>query len=112
MYYITFEEYKALGGVVEASAFSTLCRKANRLLDMWTLDRCKHLTTIPSEVKECLTEMINTMSGWEYGNDVTSFSNGKVSIAFDTKNTREQSLYNDIALVYLPVSLISGVIEQ
>ena len=35
----------------------------------------------------------------------------KITVSFDTTKTREQSLFNDIALVYLPVSLISEVIE-
>lgn len=109
--YINYDEYKALGGNAEASAFPLLERKAEKLLDYWTFNRIKYLTIVPDEVKECLTEMVNRMMTWEDGQNITSFSNGKVSIAFDSSKSREQNLFNDVALVYLPVSLISEVVE-
>lgn len=108
--YITYDEYVNLGGNAEASVFPLMQRKASRLLDLWTFDRLKTATTIPDVVKECLTEMINQMQGWQYGDDVTSFSNGKVSFTFDTTKAREQKLYYDTAYIYLPVSLISEVV--
>lgn len=108
--YITYDEYTGLGGIVEQSAFSVIERKAQRLLDYWTQNRIKYLTTIPDEVKEVLTEMINKMAKCNDGERLTSFSNGKVSMSFDTSKTEEQELYQ-VALSWLPVSLISGVVE-
>lgn len=108
--YLTFAEYQELGGVVEAATFSNLKRKACHLLDYWTQDRLKSATVIIPDVKELLTEMINKINSWGSGERVTSFSNGKVTMSFDTSKTQEQELYQ-LALIYLPVSLISGVVD-
>lgn len=108
--YLTFEEYQALGGKVDTATFTTLYRKACHLLDYWTQDRLKSATIIIDDVKELLVEMIDKINSWGTGERVTSFSNGKVSMSFDTTKTQEQELY-ELALVYLPVSLISGVVD-
>ena len=108
--YLTFEEYQALGGKVDTATFTTLKRKACHLLDYWTQDRLKSATIIIDDVKELLVEMIDRINSWGTGERVTSFSNGKVSMSFDATKTQEQELY-ELALVYLPVSLISGVVD-
>lgn len=108
--YLTFEEYQALGGKVDTATFTTLKRKAYHLLDYWTQDRLKSATIIIDDVKELLVEMIDKINSWGTGERVTSFSNGKVSMSFDTTKTQEQELYA-LALIYLPVSLISGVVD-
>ena len=108
--YITFEEYQTNGGVVSAIDFPKLEKRAQYLLDFWTLDRIKNLDTISDSVKDSLTLMIDTMSNWEDGEKVTSFSNGKVSMSFDTTRTRESDLFERVKAI-LPVSLISGVVE-
>lgn len=108
--YLTFEEYTSFGGSATDVAFPKLERKAEHLLDYWTQDRIKSLTVIPDIVKETLSDMIDEMITWNDGERLASFSNGKVSMTFDVSKTEEQELYN-IALVNLPVSLISGVVE-
>ena len=108
--YITFEEYQTNGGVLSAVEFEKVEKRAQYLLDYWVQNRISKLDTIPDNVKDCLTLMIDTMSKWEDGEKVTSFSNGKVSMSFDTTRTRESDLFEQ-AKIMLPVELITGVVE-
>lgn len=109
--YITFEEYKTYGGKVSEDAFPYIERKAQHLLDYWTQNRLQSAATIEEIVKETLTEMINRIADFDGGERVSSFSNGKVSFAFDTTKTEEQELYQ-LALAWLPLEYITGVVDE
>lgn len=108
--YLTFDEYKELGGQVDLSAFPLLERKAQRKLDYFTFDRLKDAETIIDEVKEVLTLIINMLAEENNGDEVKSFSNGKVNFTFADKKPITERIY-DVIVEYLPVSLISGVVE-
>ena len=92
--YITYEEYKELGGKVSEDAFTVLVRKSQRLLDYITFDRIKYLTTIPDEVKEVLTEFIDRTQTFnaqtENGDTVSSYSNGVETITYRLLTESEQ----------------------
>lgn len=107
--YLTYEQYKELGGQVDESAFPLLEKRAQRKLDNYTFDRLKDAETIIDEVKEVLTLMINMIADENNGDEVKSFSNGKVSFSFVDKKPIEERMY-DIVVEYLPVSLVSGVV--
>lgn len=108
--YLTYDEYKGLGGQVDESAFPLLERKAQRKLDHYTYDRLKDTETIIDEVKEVLTSMIDILAEEDNGDEVKSFSNGKVSFSFADKKSADERI-NKIIIENLPVSLISGVVE-
>ena len=105
--YLTYEEYKELGGIVPITAFALLERKAHRLIDAWTQERIKHIDSVPEEVKEAMTYMINRLgTAEEEGSErLTSFSNGKVSMSFDTSKTVEQEMCDNVMMT-LPKYLI------
>lgn len=92
--YITYEEYKELGGKVSEDAFTVLVRKSQRLLDYITFDRIKYLTTIPDEVKEVLTEFIDRTQTFnaqtENGDTVSSYSNGVETLTYRILTEDEQ----------------------
>lgn len=108
--YLTYEEYKELGGQADESAFPLLEKRAQRKLDNYTFDRLKETETIIDEVKEVLTLMINMLAEENNGDEVKSFSNGKVSFSFADKKPLDERMY-DIVVEYLPIFLISGVVE-
>ena len=111
--YLTFEQYTQMGGSVSASSFEEIERKARRLLDYFTQNRLKNATITDIDgLNDTMFEFIEKMAKTDEngGEKVTSFSNGTVSMSFDNSSTLEQDLYH-IALVNLPVSIISGVVE-
>ena len=108
--YLTYEEYKELGGQLDESAFPLLERKAQRKLDNYTFDRLKDMETIDDEVKEVLTIMIDMLAEEGNGDEVKSFSNGVVNLTYKDKKPIDERMY-DVVVEYLPVSLISEVVE-
>lgn len=110
--YITFAEYQGFGGTVSAESFPKLERKAQHLLDDWTYGRIAKEPEVPDAVKECLAEMVDAISKWGDGQRLTTFSNGKVSMGFDTSKTEEQDLYYSVVLPYLPDKYTSMVVDD
>ena len=117
--YITYEEYKDLGGMVEEQDFDILERKAQRMLYSITFDRIKYLYVIPEEVKEVLTEYINkfvkngkesvvTTSG-NAGNvdDIVQYSNSVETITWRKPTVQEETReFSKLASSYLPDWLV------
>lgn len=110
MTYLTFTEYQQYGGKVEESGFTRLERKARRKLDYFTQDRLVNATVIPDEVKECMTEFIDAMQDME-GEEVSSFSNGNISVSFKQDDRTDEEKLWDIAVEYLPVEIISMAVN-
>ncbi len=90
--YIDFEFYTNNGGAVtDETVFSTLYRRAQLRLDAITFNRLQKMTTIPEEVKLCLIDLVNYLDNVEsnksnlsgYGGNVTSMSNGSLSVSVE-----------------------------
>ena len=62
--YLTYEEYRALGGTLDLTPFNLLEFESRRLIDTATQNRLKNVDTIPSEVKLCEFKMINSIDGY------------------------------------------------
>ena len=78
--YLTYEEYRALGGTLDLMPFNLLEFESRRRIDIRTQNRLKDIdsTDIPQEVKMCEYRMINSINNyWETTNNITS--NGNVA---------------------------------
>lgn len=62
--YLTYTEYKRLGGKLEETPFNLLEFEARRKIDIKTFDRLKHLSEIPQEVKLCEFALIESISSY------------------------------------------------
>ena len=110
--YITYQEYVELGGTATEGAFPNLERKAQNLLDYFTFKRIKYLTIIPDEVKDVLTQFIDSMNNFskqaQSGDILTQYSNGVESMTFQVKT--EEEINSDmlkIAEKWLPNYLLA-----
>ena len=56
--YLTFSEYQAYGGTLDAAAFDRYAFRAEREIDVATFERLKEAEDIPEEVKRCAFEVI------------------------------------------------------
>ena len=66
--YLTYEDYKALGGeTLDLMPFNLLEFEARRKIDIRTFNRLKNINSndIPQEVKICVYKLINSMSGYD-----------------------------------------------
>ena len=66
--YLTYDEYRLMGGTLDRMPFSLLEFESRRRIDKRTQNRLKDVETkdIPQEVKLCINKLINVIS--EYNN--------------------------------------------
>ena len=70
--YLTYEEYKSLGGTLGEMPFNILELKARQIINGRTQNRLKNIKEIPQEVKICVYDLINTMNKYNLSNNSTS----------------------------------------
>ena len=79
--YLTYEEYKALGGTLDLSPFNLLEFESRRRIDIRTFNRLKEVEDIPQEVKICVYKLINSMSS--YDENLSNIANNVASENID-----------------------------
>ena len=70
--YLTYEEYKSLGGTLGEMPFNILELKARQVINERTQNRLKNIEEMPKEVKICVYDLINTMNKYNLSNNSTS----------------------------------------
>ena len=74
--YLTYEEYRALGGTLDLTPFNLLEFEARRQIDIRTFNRLKNGEDIPQEVKLCEYNLINSINNYLTSlNDASSKGN-------------------------------------
>lgn len=114
--YLTYEDYKELGGTLSEDAFSKYERKAQRYLDYLTFDRCKQLDIIPNEVREVLVEFIGMLVTMDTqkaaGDTITQYSNGVESFTYSFKTEEDMKKeMSNVAVSWLPDYLTTRVVN-
>lgn len=102
--YLSYEEYKSLGGTLGEMPFNILELKARQVINERTQNRLKNIEEIPQEVKICVYDLINTMNKYNLSNNSTSSNISSentdgysVTYKSGTEVTEEQKKqYNDI----------------
>ena len=110
--YLTYNEYKALGGNLDITPFNLLEYEARRIIDSRTLQRLKGIKEIPQEVKMCMFALINSISSYSScvnsnnkniasenidGYSVSYVTGGTIQEVVSSKNVE----LNDIITTYL-----------
>ena len=70
--YLSYEEYKSLGGTLGEMPFNILELKARQVINERTQNRLKDIEKIPQEVKICVYDLINTMNKYNLSDNSTS----------------------------------------
>lgn len=102
--YLSYEEYKSLGGTLGEMPFNILELKARQIINERTQNRLKNIEKIPKEVKICVYDLINTMNKYNLSNNSTSSNISSentdgysVSYKSGTELTEEQKKqYDDV----------------
>ena len=116
--YLTYNEYKALGGNLDITPFNLLEYEARRIIDNRTLQRLKGIEIIPQEVKMCMFSLINTINSYankgQTSKNISSESVGSYSVSYitgtqiqETINSKNAEL-TDIVLTYLTGVIVNG----
>ena len=70
--YLSYEEYKSLGGTLGEMPFNILELKARQVINERTQNRLKNIEEMPQEVKICVYDLINTMNKYNLSDNSTS----------------------------------------
>ena len=89
--YLTYEDYKALGGTLDLMPFNLLEFEARQNVDKYTFGRLKELKEQNQEVKLCifkLINLINSYNSYETQNKAVSSENTDgYSVSYGTPTT-------------------------
>lgn len=105
--YLTYEQYRDLGGKADEMAFPRLEQLARKKLDYWTQNR---ITAPSDDVRLCMLLIIEKLEEIYSGaQDVSSFSNDGITVSLAGALTDAQKIsevYDQIVEI-LPVELVS-----
>ena len=90
--YLTYDEYKALGGLLDQTPFNLLEFEARKEIDKYTFNRLVNLETQKQEVKLCIYALIEQINSNKANlNGVASESTDGYSISYTSQNNAETS---------------------
>lgn len=73
--YLTYDEYKSLGGNLDQTPFNLLEFEAQKIIDGNTQNRLINVSEIPQEVKLCIFKLINSILKFSKEEDNSQNSN-------------------------------------
>jgi len=76
--YLTYEDYKSLGGTLDIMPFNILEFEARKRIDARTQNRLKNIEEIPQEVKMCMYAIMNTIESSVIENKKTSVASESI----------------------------------
>lgn len=116
--YLTYDEYKALGGSLDQTPFNLLEYEARKIIDNRTLKRLQGINQIPQEVKMCMFSLINTINNYanqgQTSKNISSESVGSYSVSYTTGTQIQETINSknaeltDIVLNYLTGVIVNG----
>ena len=116
--YLTYNEYRSLGGTLDLTPFNLLEYEARRKIDERTLGRLKNVLEIPQEVKMCMYSLISSLNNYSNENsnnkNIASESVGSYSVSYVTGGTIQEIVksksveLNDIINTYLIGVVVNG----
>lgn len=90
--YLTYDEYKAMGGLLDQTPFNLLEFEARKEVDKYTFNRLVNLETQNQEVKLCIYALIEQVNSNKANlNGVASESTDGYSISYTSQNNSEIS---------------------
>jgi hypothetical protein len=89
--YLTYQEYKGLGGSLELTPFNLLEFRARKEIDDCTYGRLKKLNTQVNEVKLCIMDLMDKIKKYnEVDNGKSSESVGSYSVTYNKPVDKEE----------------------
>lgn len=115
--YLTYEEYKEMGGALDRVPFDLLEYDVRKMIDERTFGRLAHLSSVPLDVKMCVFRMVETIEKYlpletqnkaiaSENTDGYSISYRKLEIS-DISTKREE--LKNIMEIYLSNVIVDGI---
>ncbi len=108
--YLTYEEYKELGGNLPQMPFNLLEYQAEKKIDMQTSNRFRNVTNYPLELKMCINTLITELKKYNESGNKSSETIGSYSVTYDKPLTNEKKqTLEEIIKEYLLTTKINGI---
>lgn len=108
--YLTYEEYKELGGNLPQMPFNLLEYQAEKKIDMQTFKRFRNITNYPLELKMCINTLITELKKYNESGNKSSETVGNYSVTYDKPLTNEKKqALEEIIKEYLLTTKINGI---
>ncbi len=108
--YLTYEEYKELGGNLPQMPFNLLEYQAEKKIDMQTSNRFRNVTNYPLELKMCINTLITELKKYNENGNKSSETIGSYSVTYDKPLTNEKKqTLEEIIKEYLLTTKINGI---
>ena len=113
--YLTYNEYRTLGGTLDLTPFNLLEFEARRIIDSRTLQRLHGINKIPQEVKMCMLSLVDTINSYanksQTSKNISSESVGSYSVSYITGTQIQETINSKNAeLTDMVVTYLTGVI--
>lgn len=116
--YLTYEEYKSLGGTLDKMPFNILEFKCQKIIDNLTFNRLKNLEKQMQEVKLCIFDMIAISGKYETisknqsqgisSESIDGYSVNYVSVSTEQEKTKTTELKNCVRDYLIECKLKDG----
>lgn len=95
--YITYEEYKELGGGISTTQeFERYEMKARQKVDYYTQSRIEEVKEIPTKIKYLMLELIEMMNSYEKNSEssegIKEISNDGYTVSYDDKEQANNAI--------------------
>lgn len=108
--YLTYEEYKELGGNLPQMPFNLLEYQAEKKIDMQTSNRFRNITNYPLELKMCINTLITELKKYNESGNKSSETVGSYAVTYDKPLTSEKKqALEEIIKEYLLTTKINGI---
>ncbi len=105
--YLSYEEYKELGGAIQEALYNLLEYRAEKKIDKYTFKRFRKIDNYPTELKMCVYDLIPLMTN-DNNSNIVSESIGNYSVTKKTKKELEKDI-SEIINDYLSEVSINNI---
>lgn len=108
--YLTYNEYKELGGNLSEMPFKLLEYRAEKKVDEQTSNRFRKISEYPQELKLCINELMTEIKKYNDSRNKSSETVGNYSVSYDKPVTAEKNkTLNNIIKSYLSNTKIDDI---
>lgn len=108
--YLTYDEYKKLGGNLSDMPFNLLEYRAEKEVDELTSNRFRKVSNYPQELKLCINNLITNIDKYNESETKSSETVGNYSVSYDKPVTKEKKEeLKSIIKTYLSTTKIDNV---
>lgn len=108
--YLTYDEYKKLGGNLSEMPFNSLEYRAEKQVDELTSNRFRKISNYPIELKLCVNELMTEIKKYNETGNKSSETVGSYSVNYDKQITSErQKSLKGIIKTYLSETKVNDI---